>query len=506
MRDAAIRTVNEAGDGTTTATVISAALIKNLFDFCGKNKKKSPQKIARIINKLLSNNIIPSIKSQSIKITMKNQDLLEKVANISVNGDKDMAKAVIKAFEEVGFGASSHVTIQELSGPSGYDVKLIEGFPIAKGYEESIGKFHTAFINDQGNQKCTLDKPLFVLYDAQVSDIMQIQSLLEVIGEEYINGNSDFKNVVVVAHSFSDQVLTTLAFNFANPNTINIVPLTTPMSPIVNSQLEFLMDVSAFTGAAIFDMTNPITDATPKDLGSNMEKIEISRFRTTIVGESDPMNIETRSDQLKQKKEQAESKLEKILLEERLGKLTNGISQLKIYGSTTSELKEKSDRAEDAVCAVRAAISHGCLAGGCRALVNVAMELSKIEEDSDIIRQVVVPSLFAPFFRLLDNAGYNDEEQQEILEAYLSDHKVVYDIEDSKYGTAKELGVFDATLAVEQAVINAFSIATTLGTLGGIVAFPRDNQLERQDALDEVNFNKTLENAGNFKNEANERA
>lgn len=506
-RDAAIRTVNEAGDGTTTATVISAALIKNLFDFCSKNRRYSPQKVARIIAKSLDETLVPSIRKQSIKITTKNQDLLERVATVSVNGDKDMAKAVIQAFEEVGYGASSHVTIQELSGPSGqYEVKLIEGFPVDKGYEESIGKFHPAFINDQGNQRCLLDKPLFILFDGNVTDMVQIQPVLEQIGEEYVSGKSEFKNVVIIAHHFSDQVLTQLAFNFPNPQTINIVPLTTPLSQIINGQLEFLMDVSAFTGAKIFDMNNSLLDATPEDFGKSMEKIEIYRFRTTIVGEPDQLNVEDRASQISTRMKQSESKIEKILLEERLGKLTNGIAQLKIYGSSNAELKEKADRAEDAVCAVRAAISHGCLPGGCRVLINLLIGLLAETENKEIMQDVLIPSLAAPFYKLLDNAGYNVDEQQEILGKLLENKDLVYDVENGVFGKAKDLGIFDATLAVEQALKNAVSIASVMGTLGGIVAFPRDGQLERQHALDEENFRQTLDNAENMRNEANERS
>lgn len=506
-RDAAIRTVNEAGDGTTTATVISAALIKNLFDFCSKNRRYSPQKVARIIARTLDETLVPSIRKQSIKITTKNQDLLERVATVSVNGDKDMAKAVIQAFEEVGYGASSHVTIQELSGPSGqYEVKLIEGFPVDKGYEESIGKFHPAFINDQGNQRCLLDKPLFILFDGNITDMVQIQPVLESIGEEYVSGKSEFKNVVIVAHNFSDQVLTQLAFNFPNPQTINIVPLTTPLSQIINGQLEFLMDISAFTGAKIFDMNNSLLDALPEDFGKNMEKIEIYRFRTTIVGEPDQLNVEDRASQISTRMNQSESKIEKILLEERLGKLTNGIAQLKIYGSSNAELKEKADRAEDAVCAVRAAISHGCLPGGCRVLINLLIGLLAETENKEIMQDVLIPSLAAPFYKLLDNAGYNVDEQQEILGKLLENKDLVYDVENGVFGKAKELGIFDATLAVEQALKNAVSIASVMGTLGGIVAFPRDGQLERQHALDEENFRQTLDNAENMRNEANERS
>lgn len=505
-RDVAIRTVNEAGDGTTTATIIASAFIKSLFNFCKNNRKFSPQKVTRIISEHLKDTMIPYIQKSSIKINTKNKNLLEKVATVSANGDKEMASAVMEAFELTGFSSSSHVTIQELSGPSGrYDVNLIEGFPIEKGYEESIGKFHPAFINDQANQRCLLEKPLFVLFDGKITDYTQINDIMGDIGEAYVQGNTDYKNVVVIAHGFSDQVLNILSYNFANPGTINIVPLKTPMNQIVNSQLHFLMDLSAFTGAKIFDMQNPLNEYQDEDFGQDVEKIEIYRFRTTIVGEPDPTNIEVRAEEIRKQAEQSESKIEKILLEERLGKLTNGIAQLKIYGSSNGELKEKSDRAEDAVCAVRAAINHGCLPGGCRVLVNLAMKMRQEFQEDSVVQQIIVPSLFAPFHRLLENAGYNDEEVEEVLTMMIRDNKKVYDVENAQFGDAKKLGIFDAALAVQQALSNAVSISSVMGTLGGIVAFPRDNQLEQQEAREEANFNRTLENAENIRNEANYR-
>jgi chaperonin GroEL len=502
-RDVAIRTVNEAGDGTTTATVISAALIKNLFRFCASHRKYSPQKVTREINKILEEKLLPELRNSAIKITVKNQDLLEKVATISANGDKLMSSEVIKAFELVGYGASSHVTIQELSGPSKYEAELIKGFPIDKGYEESIGKFHAAFINDQGHQRCVLDNPQFVLFDGNITDVVQVQEILNNIGQEYVSGKSEFKNVVIVAHRFADQVLANFAFNFSNPNTINVVPLQTPMFPMVNGQLHFLMDLSAFTGARIFDMNNPLSEATPEDFGKGMEKIEIHRFRTTVSGEPDPTNVEVRADEIRTYIEQAESKIEKNILEERLGKLTSGIARLKIYGSSNGELKEKADRAEDAVCAVRAAITHGCLPGGCRVLINLALGLS--DSESLVVQEVIVPSLFAPFHRLLENAGYNSEEIQDILQKMIAKQNVVFDVENAVFGDFKKMGVYDAASAVEQALKNAVSISSVMGTLGGIVAFPRDNQLENQEAKAVNDFQRTLENAQGLAEEANNR-
>jgi len=502
-RDVAIRTVNEAGDGTTTATVVASAFIKNLFRYCAENRKNSPQKVTREIQKIVEGKLIPQIRESAIKVTPKNQDLLEKVATVSANGDKEMAKAVMEAFEKVGFGSNSHVTIQELTGPSGYETELIRGFPIEKGYEESIGKFHASFINDQGHQRCVLDNPLFILFDGNINDLVQVHEILTHIGQEYVSGNADFKNVVVVAHKFQDQVLTNWAWNFSNPNTINVVPLQTPMVPMVNGQMQFLMDLSAFTGAKIFDMNNPLIEATPDDLGKNMSKIEISRFRTTIVGESDATNVEVRAEEIQTMIKNAASKLEKNILEERLGKLTSGIAQLKIYGASNGELKEKSDRAEDAVCAVRAAINHGCLPGGCRTLINLAMSLS--EETDPMVHSVIIPSLFAPFHRLLENAGYSPEEIEKLIVKMIEKPNHVYDVENATFGDFKKMGVYDAAMAVEQALKNAVSISSVMGTLGGIVAFPRDNQLENQEHKEAMNFQRTIDNAQSLANEANER-
>lgn len=488
---------------TTTATIMAAALIKNLFAFCNNNRKYSPQKTTRLIDQITSKKLLPALTKASIKITEKNKNLLEKVATISANGDKEMAKAVIEAFETVGFGSASHVTIQELSGPSGYAVELVEGFPIDKGYEESIGKFHPAFINDQAHQRCMLEKPLFILFDGKITDVVQIQEVLNKIGQEYVNGNSDFANVVIVAHKFSDQVLTNLAFNFSNPNTINVVPLATPINQLINCQLHFLMDLSAFTGAKIFDMNNPLSEGQPDEFGRNMEKIEIYRFRTTVVGDPDPTNIEVRAAEVQTLLEQSESKIEKVILEERLGKLTSGIAKLKVFGSSNGELKEKADRAEDAICSVRASITHGCLPGGGRALVNLALDLQ--EDKNPIIQSIIIPSLFVPFYRLLDNAGYNNKEIEEILTKMIENREHTYDVENAEFGDPKKLGILDATLAVTQALKNAVSISSVMGTLGGIVAYPRDNQLEYQNFKDQKNFERTIENAQTLSEDVNER-
>lgn len=506
VRDVATRTASEAGDGTTTATLLAYTIVQNLFDFCEKNPKYSPQKATRRISKIVEESLMPYITSKSIQVTEENKDLLKMVAKISANGDSDMADAVIKAFEEIGYGDASHVTIRELSGKKKYVVERIDGFPIPMGFEESIGKLHTAFINDQANQRVYLEKPLFLLYDGNINDLIMFMPVMDGLGKKYVEeGNSDYKNLVIVAHGFSENVLTQLAFNFSNGNTLNILPLITPMAQFLNSQTHFLHDLAAFTGAKVFGLKDQVGTATLHDLGGGMESFEAYRFRSTVIGDPDPVNVEVRAEELKTMMKGAESQAEKILFEERLGKITNGIAKLTIYGGSNGELKEAHDRCEDAVCAVRSAIGHGAVPGGCRVAIDMALKLTQELPEGDPAREVLVPSLLALPTRLLDNAGYSSDEIEGVISSLVKDDGVVYDVENQLFGKAEKLGLFDATKAVSESLSNAVSIACILGTMGGLVAYPRDDVFERSEARADSEFMKATENPNQFTNEANER-
>lgn len=505
-RDVATRTATEAGDGTTTATILAYSIVQNLFDFCEKNPKYSPQKAARRITKITEGLLIPYIESRSIKIDEENKGLLKMVAKISANGDDDMANAVIDAFEQIGYGDSSHVTIRELSGKTGYKVERIDGFPVTVGYEDSIGKLHTAFVNDQGNQRCFLENPLFLLYDGNVNDLIMFLPLMEGLGKKYVEeGDSNFKNLIIFAHGYSENVLTQLAFNFQNPNTLNVIPMITPMAQFINSQTHFLHDLAAFTGAKVFGLKDQVNTATMGDLGRNMESFEAYRFRSTVVGDPDPTNVEVRADDLKTMKKGCESQAEAIWLEERIGKITNGIAKLTIYGGSNGELKEAHDRCEDAVCAVRSAIGHGALPGGCRLSIDMALKLAQELEAGDPAREVLIPSLLSLPNKLLDNAGYSKEEIEEVLAKLVNDEDLVYDVENQEYGKAEDLGLFDATKAVSQSLSNAVSIANVLGTMGGLVCHPRDDVFERSEARADADFGRAVDNPDQFQNEANLR-
>jgi chaperonin GroEL len=278
-----------------------------------------------------------------------------------------------------------------------------------------------------------------------------------------------------------------------------------PKALFMNAQTHILGDLAAFTGARVFGMKDKVAEAQLSDLGSGMTQFEAYRFRSTIVGDPDPTNIEVRAEELSNQKKAAESKAEVLWLEERVGKLTSGIAKLTIYGGSNGELKEAHDRCEDAVMAVRSAISKGALAGGSRTLLDLFLYVKDSPDIQKHVKEVLLPSLLTPIQRLLDNAGYHDEKSVEIIEKLMLDSNLVFDIENQKFGTAEDLGVFDSLPAVEESLKNAASIASVMGTLGGIVAYPRDNEYERSEAAADSEYQKMVNNPTAFKNEADER-
>lgn len=503
-RDCAQRVGEGAGDGTTTTTLLSYYIIKNLFDFCHKNPKYSPQKAVRKIKKAVKEILVPYIRSRATLIDGSNTELLKKVGTISANGDAEMANKVYECFEMIGFGEGSHITIKEVPGEEGYEISRIDGLPIYSGLED-LNRFSNVFINDIGNQRAFLEKPLFILFDGMINDLIQVTDILNQIGEKYSQGDQNFKNTIVVAHGFSDNVLTTLALNFANNATMNIMPLKTPMRQFINSQTAFLYDLSAFTGAKVFGLKDQLANATLNDLGSGMEYFESYRYRSTVVGDPEPMNVEVRATDLNKMIEGSESKAEKIWLQERVALLTCGIAKFTIFAGSGADLKEKHDRVEDATMAMRSAIKYGCLPGGTRVAIDMAVLLGSRLTEDDPAQYVLMESLLSLPRTLMDNAGHNQEEINKVILKLIEHPELVYDVENEVYGDAMELGLFDATKSVEESLLNAVSIAGVLGTLGGIVVAPRDDEFERAEARADSAYMDAVNNPTSMVNEANLR-
>jgi chaperonin GroEL len=534
-RDAAIRTAGEAGDGTTTATVLAYAIVRETMKFRKDNPHVSPQRIVRRLEQVFKETIQPLIEKESMVCKnlkpKKRKHVLKSVATVSANGDTQLADAVMECYDVVG--DEGNVTITEYSGEQKYEVERIEGYPIGMGYEESCAKYYSKFINDPATQRCVLENPVFILYHGKITEMQTVVNLLIKIGTDWGTGDYHHHNVVLVATGFSESVLGQLALNFAEATTINVFPLLAPLSAAAGGQgqLHFLQDLSAITGAEIFDPMNaPLDGAELRDLGPGVKTFECNRTRSNVIGHAmgnvvdpdgalvaytDPETLEERPltyedllmehlSNLDTQMENPESELDFRLLQERKGKCSGGIARLKVIGASNGELKEKRDRAEDAVCAVRGAIKFGCLPGGGWMLSRIQGVLVDLYVDDQIVMGVLVPALEEPIKKILENLGMHEKESHEIIvklfEFAAQDEITVYDALQHKFVNAVEGGILDSTPAVLEAVRNSISIASLLGTLGGTVCFRRDVDLERKEAVETADF---LRNAN--VNEANER-
>jgi chaperonin GroEL len=510
-RDASVRTATEAGDGTTTATVLAEALIRLTYKFSESNSRISPQSVVRKIDKAFREVLDPALKSFAIPADLESDEgrsLLRSVAKISGNGDSDLADAVMKCFDICG--DDGNVTIVEGSGVSSYEVEKIEGYPIAMGYEESCQRFYSAFINRQDLQQVHIEKPAFLLYFGRVNDIETLVPVLQRLQEAYDTQYLKTPNLVVVATGFSESVLAGLMNNWVSPGSINVFPLLVPNnSPVHNAQRNFLDDLGGIVGAEVYDpITNPLDEATFNGIGNISEgddsfwhpggvrAIEVSRYRTTVVGIYDDGILIDRADVVRAQRDQAESELERTLIDERLAKLTGGIAKLKVIGSSNGEVKERRDRAEDAVCAVRGAIKSGVLVGGGWALLKASTLIEESGEDS-ILSEILVPALIEPTRRLMRNCGFAEDTIENTVKllsksATMNDEAFIVELSTGNVAPGKALEVYDSFPAVREALKNAISIATLFGTLGGVVAQPRDHEVDKTEAKESAEFNKTI--------------
>lgn len=501
-RDSADRVAKEAGDGTTTTTILVASIVRQMRAWVKANPHRSPQKAIRELEACFRNVAGPAFREAAAKAALDDPEgdrRLRSVARVSANGDEDLADAVMQCFKICG--DAGNVTLLEATGDSRYTVEEVDGYPMAVGWEESCLRFYPAFLNESETGRCRMQNPLFILVNGPVLDYNYLVQILgNLVGPAWAAGEAP-RDYVLVATRFSETVLGNLAVMFEDPSSINVVPLLVPQLPVANSQTHALEDLAAVVGAQVFDnMNHPLDQLTFPAMGayqelnadrklvwkSKLDGIEISRYRSTVLGHADDDELADRIAVLEAAAPEVESDIEGRLLQERIAKLSGGIARLKIWGLSNGETKEKRDRAEDAVCAVRGAIKHGILPGGGWALLRVAAKLDK--SDSEAVRTILAPALREPVRVLFRNAGYAEEEIDEALKPVIAstgkkpEKAVVFDLLEHGHVDAFKAGIFDSTPAVLEAVRCSLSIAARLGGLGGLVAFGRDQELEREES------------------------
>jgi chaperonin GroEL len=485
------RTVRDAGDGTTTAIVLGAALVEEGQKFLEANPGYSPQLLSRELKNIYNLRIRPAIleKSVSIRDLAKEEakKAIEHVALISANGDTEIAQAVAEAVEGVG---EDGICIAEEGAGAECRVSFEKGFSFNSGLTDLGGSAGPSFVNRNDLGDCMVEGAYVCLYDGEINDIGTIVPLMQRVGSELDSAGRSIKApLIVFSHRFSDQVLKMMAQNFRR-GTLTVVPVITPRNGQANGRSEFLHDVAAYTGGFVFDpQGSPLTESQLPQLGF-CETMKLGRSEGVIIGESELERVEGRIADLK-KQMQGASEFDCDLIRYRIGRLTGGVSTIFAGGKTQLEAKERHARVTDAICAVRSALMMGVVPGGGSTLALIANHLEKdiyFASKNKSPFTIFVNALKQPFVRILENAGIG--EVKSLLEQIGppvndTDNFYVYDALKRELVEWWVGGIMDPTRVTLSALENALSVAQLLMTLGGAIVLERTENVEQVKAMQE---------------------
>jgi chaperonin GroEL len=426
LKEAARKTVREAGDGTTTATVLAHAILNNAYAIEDPNARK----IKEGINKAVEN-VIKYLEKISIKV---DDDMLDQIATISTNNDPELGKLVGDAFRSVG---NTGIVMMETSVDPECSLQVVEGVQC------SMGLTNSHFVTNQKNKTAELDNPLVLLVESPVESIRQIQSVLE-----YVIKNN--KSLLIIA-DLEQVVLSTLAMNKSKGN-IKVNVINAPTYGI--NRREIFDDLALLTGATLIneDLGDDLDLIQPDVLGSCLKSITNNEETILHVGETSEEILDIIKD-IKKSLTESNTSPQVIKLEKRLARLTAKIAVVKVGANSEIELKEKADRIEDAICATKAAIKEGIVPGGGIALLNASHNIDTFS----IGEEILLDSIRAPFRVILDNAGIENAPIETIS-------KVGYGLNVITGETVDMIkaGIIDPLLVTKSALKNAASVATTI--------------------------------------------
>jgi chaperonin GroEL len=491
-KEICLKTAKEAGDGTTTAIVLANSITKHGLNFLATNPKYNPQRMIYELQDLYHTLIVPFLKDNAKETSGK--DELTNVARISANGDKEIAVAAVEAV--LAAGEDGHVLIEEAQGNQ-LRVETIDGFIVTSGLKD-IGAIGRVFINDKANQQVKMDKGLVFLYDGTINDLKvpgAIQQAVE--GTEFYG-----RPIMVFAHGFADVVVE--AFAKTTKGGYTVTPIKTPMSGAANSRSSFLLDMSAYSGATVYDpgTIDKFIDEDESDGFGTFDSAKVGMYESVVTAVPDTERLDTRVAELKHLMSTSPSDFDKMHIKASIGKLTGGISTIWVGGGSELEAREKRDRVEDAVEAVKSAIAEGIIPGGCAVQLTLSHMIS-MHENKKPSWDIMALALSDPFTLLLTNCGESVEEVWPTLGPHIHASAankrmptMVFDANQHVIVNSMEAGIIEPAKVCRVTIGNALSVATLLVTLGGIVVVPRDSGLENQLALSKQAFQDMMSGAG----------
>jgi chaperonin GroEL len=454
VKEVASNTSDEAGDGTTTATVLAQAIVREGLKAVAAGA--NPMDIKRGIDKAV---ITATDELRRMSKPCKDQKAIAQVGTISANSDESIGKTIADAMEKVG--KEGVITVEEGSGLQN-ELDVVEGMQFDRGYLSPY------FINNQTSQSAELENPYILLYDKKVSNVREMLPLLEGIAKSG-------RPLLVVAEDVEGEALATLVVNTIR----GIVKVAAVKAPGFGDRRKaMLQDIAVLTGGEVIaeEIGLTLEKATLQNLGQ-AKKIVVEKENTTIIdGAGKGGDIKARIAQIKQQIEEATSDYDKEKLQERMAKLSGGVAVIKVGASTEIEMKEKKARVEDALHATRAAVEEGVVAGGGVALIRAQKALEKvvgINDDQAIGIKILSRAIEEPLRQIVANAG----EDAAVVLAKVKDGKGTYGYNAATgvYGDMLDMGILDPTKVTRLALQNAASVAGLLLTTEVMVAeSPKD--------------------------------
>jgi len=468
VKQAAIKTANIAGDGTTTSTLLASEMVKAGLKHL--NNGANAVEIKRGIDTAVKQ-VVDTLKL-NIRENISSEEQLEQVATISANNDIEVGKLIAEALNKVG--RDGVVTIEESNTGETY-LETVEGMQFDRGYKSHY------FVTDNSTMTTHLEDPLILIADKRFTQIKELLPILEGVSTQN-------KPLVIIAEDIDGEALATLIVNKIR-GTIRVAAVKAP--DFGDRRKLILEDIAILTGGQVFSTDKGMKlDKFSWDWFGSSRNITITKDETTIIdgrGKSEP--IQARIEELQQQIEKAKTPFEQEKLQERLAKFSGGVAIVHVGGNTETEIKERKDRVEDALYATKAAIEEGIVAGGGIALLCAKEAITKTREELDssvyIGKNIVYDACSKPFTTILTNAGYTEAECYGILNQL--DATQVWEGFNLKTETIvnmKEAGIIDPAKVTRVALENAASVAgTILLTECVVVDDPKDEKKDDSNNL-----------------------
>ncbi len=450
VKEVASKTSDVAGDGTTTATVLAQAIVREGMKFVASGM--NPMDLKRGIDKAVVA-VVEELKKISKPCTTTKE--IAQVGAISANADANIGKIISDAMDKVG--KEGVITVEDGKSLEN-ELDLVEGMQFDRGYLSPY------FINNPEKQICVLEDPYILLYDKKISSIRELLPILEQVAKAG-------KPLLIIAEEVEGEALATLVVN----NIRGILKTCAVKAPGFGDRRKAMLeDMAVLTGGTVIseELGLKLENATLKDLGK-AKKVEAAKENTTIIdGAGDKKLIEARVKQIRVQIEEATSDYDKEKLQERVAKLAGGVALVKVGAATEVEMKEKKARVEDALHATRAAVEEGIVPGGGVAFIRAKQvlegKLKGDNHDQEAGIKIVMKALEEPLRIIVDNAG---AEPSVVLNKVLENKgNFGFNAQTEEFGDLVQMGVIDPTKVARTALQNASSVAGLMLTTDAMVA------------------------------------